>query len=127
MTVNLSSKTLVAWNSTSDGIACAILYQSSGNGSGNNSSLGRARIYDPTATTSNLIEANISQDHIKNPFYTAIDLYGNTGGSISSGTYTMPIRNADGMYLDASDNELYVIVRYKGDPAPISAITLSFS
>jgi len=74
-----------------------------------------------------LIEANISQDHIKNPFSTAIDLYGNTGGSISSGTYTMPIRNADGMYLDASDNELYVIVRYKGDPAPISAITLSFS
>ena len=127
MTVNLSSKTLVAWNSTSDGIACAILYESSGNGSGNNSSLGRARIYDPTATTSNLIEANISQDHIKNPFSTAIDLYGNTGGSISSGTYTMPIRNADGMYLDASDNELYVIVRYKGDPAPISAITLSFS
>ena len=128
MTVNLSSKTLVAWNATTaDSIACAILFESSGNGSGNNASLGRARIYDPTATTSNLIESNISQDHIKNPFSTAIDLYGNTGGSISSGTYTIPIRNGDGMYLDSSDNELYVIVRYKGNPAPISAITLSFS
>ena len=128
MTVNLSSKTLVAWNATTaDSIACAILFESSGNGSGNNASLGRARIYDPTATTSNLIESNISQDHFKNPFSTAIDLYGNTGGSISSGTYTMPIRNGDGMYLDSNDNELYVIVRYKGDPAPISAITLSFS
>jgi len=127
MTVNLSSKTLVAWNSTSDGIACAILYESSGNGSGNNSSLSTARIYDPTATTSNLIEADISQDHFKNPFSTAISLYGNTGGSISSGTYTMPIRNADGMYLDSNDNELYVIVRYKGNPAPISQITLSYS
>jgi len=127
MTVNLSSKTLVAWNSTSDGIACAILFESSGNGSGNNSSLGTARIYDPTATTSNLIEADISQDHFKNPFSTAISLYGNTGGSISSGTYTIPIRNADGMYLDSNDNELYVIVRYKGNPAPISQITLSYS
>ena len=127
MTLNLSSKTLVNWNSTSNGIAAAILFESSGNGSGNNASLGRARIYDPSATLSNLIEANISQDHIKNPFSTAIDLYGNSGGSISSGTYTIPIRNADGMYLDSSDNELYVIVRYKGDPAPISAITLSYS
>ena len=63
----------------------------------------------------------------KNPFSTAIDLYGNTGGGISSGTHTMPIRNGDGMYLDSDDNELYVIVRYKGDPSPISAITLSFS
>jgi len=29
--------------------------------------------------------------------------------------------------LDDSDNELYVVVRYKGDPAPIQQITLSFS
>ena len=56
-----------------------------------------------------------------------LNLYGNSGGSISSNTYTIPIRNADGMFLDSSDNELYVIVRYKGDPAPISAITLSYS
>jgi hypothetical protein len=127
MTVNLNNTTLVAWNSTSNGIACALLFESSGKGSGNNSSLGTARIYDPTATTSNLIEADISQDNHKNPFSTAISLYGNSGGSIASGTYTVPIRNADGMYLDSNDNELYVIVRYKGDPTPIDDITLTFS
>jgi len=127
MTVNLNNTTLVNWNSTSNGIACAILFESSGKGSGNNSSLGTARIYDPSATTSNLIEADISNDNHKNPFTTAISLYGNTGGSIASNTYTVPIRNADGMYLDSNDNELYIIVRYKGDPTPLDDITLTFS
>jgi len=126
MTLNLGT-TLVAWNSTSDGVACAILFESSGKGSGNNSSLGTARIYDPTATTSNVIEQNISNDNHKNPFSTAIDLYGNTGGELSSTTYTIPIRNADGMFLDDSDNQLYIIVRYKGDPTPITSITLGYS
>ncbi len=127
MTVNLNNTTLVAWNSTSNGIACAILFKSSGKESGTNNSLSTARIYDPTATTSNLIEADISNDNHKNPFTTAISLYGNTGGSIASNTYTVPIRNADGMYLDNDDNELYIIVRYKGDPTPLDDITLTFS
>ena len=57
----------------------------------------------------------------------SVAAYGNTGGSISTTTYTVPMRNADGMYLDSSDNELYVIVRYKGDPSPVTSITLSYS
>jgi len=121
-------KTLVNWAATTaDSVAAAILYESSGNGSGNNSSLGVARIYDPTKTTSNLIEADMAADNFKNPFTTAISLYGNSGGSINSTEYTIPIRNADGMYLDSSDNELYVIIRYKGDPSPVTSITLSYS
>jgi len=121
-------KTLVNWTATTaDSVAAAILYESSGNGSGNNSSLGVARIYDPTKTTSNLIEADMAADNFKNPFTTAISLYGNSGGSKSSTEYTIPIRNADGMYLDSSDNELYVIIRYKGDPSPVTSITLSYS
>jgi len=127
MTINLDNKTLQAWNSTSDGISCALLFESSGNGSGNNSSLSVARIYDPVKTTSTLIEADIAQDNFKNPFTTAIHLYGNSGGSILSNTYTVPISNAVGIYLDSSDNEFYVIVRYKGDPTPINDITLTFS
>ena len=59
--------------------------------------------------------------------YSDIDLYGKTGGSLASTTYTVPMRNADGMFLDASDNELYVVVRYKGDPTPITSISLAFS
>ena len=126
MTVNASSKTLVNWNSTSDGIAVGLILKS-GTSAGSNTSISTCRIFDPSATTSNLIESGISNDNHKNPFSSNIDLYGNTGGSVSSGTYTVPIRNADGMYLDSSDNELYVILRYKGDPSPVSTITLAFS
>ena len=127
MTVNLNNNTLIAWNATTNGVSCALLFESSGKGSGNNSELSVARIYDPVKITSNLIEADMSADNFKNPFTTAISLYGNSGGSIASNTYTIPIRNADGMYLDSNDNELYVIVRYKGDPTPIDDITLTFS
>ena len=126
MTVNLSSKTLVNWSSTDDGIAAVIMYKSS-TSAGGNTSITTARVYDPTRTTDNLIEAGISNDNHKNPFSSNIDLYGNKDGSVSSGTYTMPLRNADGMFVDNTDNELYVIIRYKGDPSPISQITLSYS
>jgi hypothetical protein len=74
-----------------------------------------------------VIETGVVADNFKNPFTTTIDLYGNTGGSKASTTYTVPIRNADGMYLDSNDNELYVIVRYKGDPSPVTSITLAYS
>ena len=47
MTVNLNNNTLIAWNATTNGVSCAILFESSGNGSGNNSELSVARIYDP--------------------------------------------------------------------------------
>jgi len=126
MTVNLSSKTLVNWNSTSDGVACALIFKS-GTSAGGNTSITTCRLYDPSATTSNLIESGISTDFHKNPFSSNIDLYGNTGGSVSTGTYTVPIRNADGMFLDSTDDELYVLVRYKGDPSPVTTITLGYS
>ena len=126
MTVNLSSKTLVNWNSTSNGVACALIFKS-GTSAGGNTSISTARLFDPSDTTSNLIESGVSRDYHKNPFSSNIDLYGNTGGSVSSGTYTVPIRNADGMFLDATDDELYVLVRYKGDPSPVTTITLGYS
>ena len=126
MTINLNNKTLVNWNSTSDGIACAIIFKS-GTSAGGNTDITTCRLFDPSETTSNLIESGISNDNHKNPFSSNIDLFGNTGGSISSNTYSIPIRNADGMFLDATDDELYVVVRYKGDPAPIQSITLGYS
>ena len=121
-------KTLVNWTATTaDSVAATILFESAASGSGNNSELSVCRIYDPTKLTNNLIEADMAADNFKNPFSTAISLYGNSGGSLSSTEYTIPIRNADGMYLDSSDNELYVIIRYKGDPSPVTSITLSYS
>ena len=130
MTVNLNNNTLVNWKATTDDkVACALLFKSSASGSGTNSELSRARIYDPSETTANLISSSVAHqtDFHLNPFTDALDLYGNTGGSVSSNTYTVPIRNADGMFLDSTDNELYVIVRYAGDPTPIDDITLTFS
>jgi hypothetical protein len=125
MTINVG-KTLVNWNSTSDGVAVGLIFKS-GTSAGSNTSITDCRIYDPSATVSNLIESGVSADNFKNPFSSDIDLYGNSGGSLASTTYTVPMRNADGMYLDSSDNELYVVVRYKGDPSPVTSITLAYS
>ena len=126
MTVNVG-KTLVNWDSTSNGVAAVVLYKSSASGSGTNAALTTARIYDPSETNSNVIESGVSADNFKNPFTDDLDLYGNIGGSVSSTTYTMPLRNADGMYLDNDDNEFYLIIRYKGDPSPITDISTSTS
>lgn len=125
MTVNVG-KTLVNWNSTSNGVAVGLIFKS-GTSAGSNTSITNCRIYDPSATTSNLISAGVSNDDHINPFSSTIDLYGNTGGSLSSTTYTVPMRNADGMFLDSSDNEIYVIVRYKGDQSPVTSISVAFS
>ena len=125
MTVNVGTA-LQNWDSTSNGVAVALILKS-GTSAGGNTSITTCRLFDPTKTTSNLIESGIAADNFKNPFSSNIDLYGNTGGSLSGTTYTVPIRNADGMFIDNTDNELYVIIRYKGDPSPVSSITISYS
>ncbi|MDA7492386.1 hypothetical protein N8445_00305 [bacterium] len=126
MTVNVE-KTLVNWDSTSNGIAAALLFKSSASGSGVNNTLSSARIYDPSETNSNVVEASVTADNFKNPFTDNLSIYGNIGGSISGTTYTVPLRNADGMYLDNSDNEFYLIIRYKGDPSPVTDISITTS
>ena len=125
MTINVG-KTLVGWDSTSSGVAVGLILKS-GTSAGSNTSITNCRIYDPSATVSNLIESGLSADNFKNPFSSDIDLYGNTGGSVGGTTYTVPMRNADGMYLDSSDDELYVVIRYKGDQSPVTSITLAYS
>ena len=125
MTVSVGTA-LQNWDSTSDGVAVGLILKS-GTSAGGNTSITNCRIYDPSETTANLIESGITTDNFKNPFSSNVDLYGNTGGSVNSTTYTLPIRNADGMFIDNTDNELYVIIRYKGDPTPVSSITVSYS
>lgn len=121
MTIDVG-KTLVGWDSTSAGTSVALIFLSSGVGS-----YAIPRIYDPLATTSNLISANIANDDFKNPFTTNIALYGNTGGSVASTTYTVPLRAADGMTLDGTFRDLIVLVRYNGDEAPITNIAVTYS
>jgi hypothetical protein len=121
MTLNLG-QTLVAWDAATTGVSAAILFESS-----KNTIYTPARIYDPTKTTSNFVSTLTANTDGTNPFGANVDLYGNTGGSLSSTTYTIPLRNADGMTLNATYTNIYVIVRYKGDPTPVTSITTVFS
>ena len=82
-----------------DGITSTTIFKS-GKIGGNTSISTIARLFDLSDTTSNLIEAKNFNDNHKNPFSSQIDLYGNTGRSVSSNTYTIPMRNSDGMFLD---------------------------
>jgi|TARA_Y100000310_G_scaffold284041_1_gene306453 hypothetical protein len=128
MTVDVG-KTLINWKSTADGVSCVLLFESSCSGSAQEFS--RARIYDPSELVSNTISSSIAHqtDFHLNPVTDAIDLYGNTGGSKSSNEYTIPIRNADGMYMDGGTNgdEYYLILRYKSNPSPVTTITVGYS
>jgi len=121
MTINVG-KTLVGWDSTSSGTSVALIFASSGV-----NLYATPRIYDPSATTSNLISASMANDDFKNPFSTNIALYGNTGGSVASTTYTIPLRAADGMTLDTTYRDLIVLVRYNGDQIPVTSIAVTYS
>jgi len=122
MTLNLGT-TLVGWDaSTANSAAAVVLFESS-----KNTVYTPARVYDPTKTLANFVSTISANTDGQNPFGSSIALYGNNGGSVSSNTYTIPIRNADGMFINATYDEIYVIVRYKGDVAPITAITVTFS
>ena len=123
MTLNLG-QALVNWTSTtSNSVAVALLFESAKSGI-----YTPPRFFDPSDTLSNVINSSISANTDgTNPFGSAIALYGNTGGSLSSTTYTIPLRPADGFTVNATYDEVYVIVRYKGDPTPITSITTTFS
>ena len=122
MTLNLG-QTLTDWqNPGTTSISVLILFQSS-----NSNIYTPARFYDPTKTLSNFVTNISANTDGQNPFGSTIALYGNTGGSVASTTYTIPIRNADGMFLNATYNSIYVLVRYKGDPTPVTSITTTFS
>ena len=119
ITLNLG-QTLVAWDSSTTGVSAVILFESS-----KNTIYTPARVYDPTKTLSNFVSTISANTDGQNPFGSSIDLYGNTGGSVSSTTYTIPLRNGDGMFLNATYTNIYVIVRYKGDPTPVASITIA--
>jgi hypothetical protein len=123
MTLNVG-QTLVNWtSSTSNSVAVALLFESAKSGI-----YTPPRLFDPSDTLSNEITSSISANTDgTNPFGSAIALYGNIGGSLATTTYTIPLRPANGFTVNATYDEVYVIVRYKGDPTPITTITTTFS
>ena len=119
---------LVGWDSTSAGMAIALIFES-----GNSNVYSNCRLYDVSNTGQNLITSNITTSDLTtvgtNPFSSSIDLYGNngTGASVSSGVIIFPMRTADGAVLDntnASKDEVYVLVRYKGSTTPLTSIKI---
>ena len=122
MTLNLG-QALVNWGlTTTPAIGALILFQSS-----KNPTYATARLYDPSDLTNNFVASKTANTNGQNPFGSNFDLYGNTGGSLATTTYTIPLRNADGMTLDATNTNIYVIVRYNGDPTPVSSMTVTFA
>jgi hypothetical protein len=123
MSINVGGTSLVSWDSTNNNSASVvILFESS-----TTNVYANARFYDPTKTLENFVGSISSNTDGTNPFGLDIDLYGNTGGSGSGGSYSLPMRNSDGMFLNSTYNEITVLVRYKGDPTPITSLSVSFS
>ena len=124
MTLNLG-QALVNWGTTTNNaIGALILFESSATGV---YGAGNARLFDPSDLLSNFVASRTAGADGLNPFGANFQQYGNTGGSLASTTYTIPLRSADGMNLNATYTNIYVIVRYKGDPTPVTSITTTFS
>jgi len=121
-----TSAAAVNWDSTSTGLGIAILMESVGV-----DVQSTARLLDVTDTISNVISTGVSNDNHQNPFTPDIDLYGNSGGSFTDSgstlTATVPVRNADGFFLNGTYQDLIIILRYKGDISPVTNISISYS
>ena len=124
MSINCGGNSLTNWDNIENDnkVSVLIMFESSSTNVYSNS-----RFYDPTKTLSNFIYSINANSDGTNPFGSDIDLYGNTGGSGSGGSWTLPIRNSDGMFLNATYNEILVLVRYQGDPTPLTSISVSFN
>ena len=121
MTLNMGA-TLVNWEATtSNSVSCLVLFESTKSGL-----FTPPRFFDPSNALTNLgtITANIDGT---NPFGSSIYVNRCNTSTVSSNTYTIPLISADGMILNATYTNIYVIVRYKGDPTPITSITTTFS
>jgi len=120
---------LVNWDSTANNsVAMAILFESA-----NSNVYARCRLYDVNNLANNVISSSVTPSDLStsgvNPFGSNIDLYGNngTGASNTSGIFIFPTRAADGAILDntnAAQDELYLLIRYNGNPTPITSIKI---
>ena len=121
MTLNMGTA-LVNWDSTtSNSVSSLILFESTKSGL-----YTPPRFFDPSNALTNLGTITANTDGT-NPFGSSIYVNRCNTSSVSSNTYTIPLISADGMVLNATYTNIYVIVRYKGDPTPITSITTTFS
>ena len=128
LSVNIGN-TLVNWNSSASGIAAAVMYSSARVGRQippAPSPLVRSRLFDMSNILQSEISTNISQDFFINPFSSAIDLYGISGGSISGNIYNQVLLDSVSAVLSPTYNSFIVLIRYKGDIAPVRSIVVDY-
>ena len=120
-TIN-AGKTLVAWDdtSTANSVAIGIIFESAKGGASN------CRLFDPVYANGSRGVSFTGGTAGTNPFTSTLDYYG-AGGSVSSTTYTVTVQSATNMVLNgtAGSDEIYVIIRYKGDPSPVTSLIVS--
>jgi hypothetical protein len=117
-------KTLVAWDNTStaNSVAIGIIFESAKSGS-----ISSCRLFDPVYANGSRGVLFNSGSAGTNPFTSnLLDYYG-AGGAVSGTTYTITVASGTGMILNATagSDEIYVIIRYNGDPSPVTSLTVS--
>jgi hypothetical protein len=117
-----AGKTLVAWDdtSTANSVAVGIIFESAKGGGSN------CRLFDPVYANGSRGVSFTGGTAGTNPFTSTLDYYG-AGGSVTGTTYTITVQSATNMVLNgtAGSDEIYVIIRYKGDPSPVTSLVVS--
>ncbi len=131
LTINLG-QTLENWDSTSDGVSVAIMFESAQtNIDTGGGALSRPVIYDPSTLSSLGISTNQANDDFMNPFTQNIDIKGNNqiGSGLVGTTYTVPLTDTLNQILNATYRNFIVLVRFKQASAvqSITSITVSYS
>ena len=115
-------KTLVAWDdvSTNNSVAVGIIFESAKGGGSN------CRIFDPVYANGSRGVTYTGGTTGTNPFTSALDYYG-AGGAVAGTTYTVTVQSATNMILNGTsgNDEIYVVIRYNGDPSPVTSLTVS--
>jgi hypothetical protein len=121
ITIDVGKNDLVKWrDSSTSGVAIGIIFES-----------GTSKVQDlANYDNDGDLVVNSGTNDALNPFggnITVID-NSNTGGTNPSGTsYTMAMNALKNKELTASQRNFIVCVRYKGDQAPITSISISYS
>ena len=120
-----AGKALTPWGDTTgtDTISIAVIFESAKASGGSN-----CRLYDITLSNGPKTPATFNASSVgTNPFTSNnLDHYG-AGGGVSGTTYTITMVTGDGMVLNGNSgtDEFYVVVRYKGNPNPITSLAVS--
>ncbi len=121
---------LIDWNSSTDGVAAAIMFESAQQGtaipSGGGALLPRAKLYDFSKSSGGDPAVNQAPSDQLNPFSVNIDVGINFGGSKSGTTYSMPLTDTLNMLLNNTYRNYIILIRYKGDPTPLQNILINY-